>query len=779
MNKIVITFIIILITGIAFALPEESAGKFVISGYVSDNDNGEKLIGATIYIKELKTGTISNVYGFYSLNLLPGTYTIQYSYLGFNTISKNITLTNNQIINIELDAKGRKLDEIVVTGESKNENIIKNEMSAVKMQIKTIKRIPALMGEVDVIKAIQLLPGVQSTSEGSSGFSVRGGSSDQNLILLDESTVYNASHLMGFFSVFNNDAIKDVKLYKGDIPASSGGRLSSLLDVRMKDGNSKRFSSTGGIGTISSRLTLEGPIVKEQTSFIASGRRTYLDLFLPFAKNENLKKSKLFFYDLNLKINHNINQNNRIFVSGYFGRDVFSNEYFRMGFGNKTFTTRWNHLFTKKLFSNLSFLYTNYDYHLGTATGNADSFLWKSKMYDYSLKYDYTYFINIKNTLRFGAISTYHIFDPGSAKGLGEETIMSEFVVPKAYGLQHGIYVSNEQKIGSRLTLKYGLRFSVFQNIAGTFYNYNNNYNAIDSTVYEKFEVFNTYCGLEPRLGFNFLISESTSVKGSYSRTKQYIHLAQNSTAGTPLDIWFPSSPNVKPQKADQIAIGVFKNLLDNAVEISIETYYKKMDDVIDFKDHASLLLNQKLEGELRFGKANSYGVELLVRKNKGKLNGWIGYTFSHTERTIDKINDGNPYLAPYDKPHDVSVVLNYELSKRIMISANWLYSTGAPITFPTGGFEILGNYAPVYSDRNSYRMPDYHRLDISLTIENKKRENKKWQGEWNFSVYNAYAHKNAWVINFVEDEDNPGERYAEMTYLFSIIPSITYNFKF
>ncbi len=653
-------------------------------------------------------------------------------------------------------------------------------MGTTQLPIKAIKNIPAFMGEVDVIKAIQLLPGVTTTAEGSSGFSVRGGASDQNLIILDEATVYNASHLMGFFSIFNNDAIKEVKLYKGDIPASSGGRLSSLLDVRMKDGNSKHFSATGGIGSISSRLTLEGPVFKDKTSFIIAGRRTYADVFLPLAKNKDIRDNKLYFYDLNAKINHIINDNNRIFLSGYFGRDVFKNQFAGIDFGNITTTLRWNHLFNSRLFSNVSLIHSNYDYELGTPPGQPNAFEWKSNLQDNTLQADFIFYPNPFTTIKFGAASTYHHFLPGAANGIGQESLISEFVLPHNYAFEHGIYALSENKIGEKISIKSGLRFSAFQNIGkATVYNFDPDFNSIDSTVYKSGKIYNSYGGLEPRLGITYLITKSTSLKASYSRTRQYIQLAQNSTAGTPLDIWFPASRNIKPQVSDQVSVGVFRNFKSNMIETSIESYYKKMRNTIDFKDHASLLLNPKLEGETRIGEAWSAGLEFLIRLNLEKLNGWIGYTLSRTERKIKGINNDQPYAAPYDKPHNITAVLNYQFSRKLRVGLNWIYSTGNPVTFPTGRFEILGAVLPIYSKRNEYRMPDYHRLDLSLTYEKPPKEGKKWQSEWNLSLYNVYGRHNAWSINFVQDEINPTITRAELTYLFSFIPSITYNFNF
>lgn len=766
--------------GIVVAEGEENIKKYTISGHVQDKSSGEDLIGATIYVKELKIGTTSNIYGFYSISLVPGMYTIQYSYIGFEKIEQVIDLKENITYDIELATTEQKLDEVVITGEAINENVTSAEMSTIKMDVKTIRQIPAFMGEVDIIKAIQLLPGVQTISEGSSGFSVRGGSMDQNLIQLDEATVYNASHLMGFFSVFNNDAIKDVKLYKGDIPASSGGRLSSLLDVRMKDGNSKRFSGTGGIGSISTRLTLEGPIVKDKASFIVSGRRTYADIFLKLNPDPDIQNSSLYFYDYNGKLNFNINENNRIYVSGYFGKDVFKNPDFKIGWGNQTVSLRWNHLFSKKLFSNFTFLYSKFDYELGVPEGDVNSFSWIANLKDYGGKADFNYYLNTNNTIRFGLSSTFHNFVPGAARGLGDEAFLTEYAVENINGLESGIYVSNEQKIGSRLTAKYGIRFSHFVNAGkATIYNYDDNYEMVDSTVYSKGELFSPYYGFEPRIGATYVLNEKSSIKASYSRTRQYVQLAQNSTAGTPLDIWFPSTPNVKPQIADQVAVGYFRNFRSNTIETSVEAYYKNIQNAIDFKDHAELLLNQLFEGELRFGEAWAYGLEFLVKYNFKKISGWVSYTLSRTERQINGINNNELYPATYDKPNDVSIVLNYNIIPRLTFGATWVFATGAAVTFPTGRYVYGNKIIPIYSGRNEYRLPNYHRLDLSVTFKSKPNPDKRWGWDVNFSAYNAYARKNPWVINFKQVPENPNETFAEMTYLFSIVPAITFNFKF
>jgi len=759
---------------------EHVSDRFTISGYIKDAENGEALIGATVYIQELKTGAVTNPYGFYSISLQAGQYTVLYSYTGYATQQKQVDLKANVTINIELPVEKKKIEEVVITGERKDANVKKAEMSVAKLSMKTIKQIPALMGEVDVLKVIQMLPGVLPTSEGSSGFSVRGGGSDQNLIILDEATVYNASHLMGFFSIFNNDAVRDVKLYKGDIPPSYGGRLSSVLDVRMKEGNTKKISGTGGLGLISSRLTLEGPIGSEKTSFLISGRRSYADLFFPLSTDSGLRKSKMYFYDLNLKLNHQINENNRLYLSAYLGRDKFGQKGSSdFGFGNQTITLRWNHLFTKQLFSNITAIRAKYDYALtmGQASSN---YFWNSGLLDYSLKMDFNYLPNPNNDIKFGLSSTYHDITPCDA---WMEDNNSKIIIPypKNYELEYAAYISNEQKIGEKLTLKYGIRYSVFQNIGkGTLYKFNPNYNVEDTLNYASGKIFHTYQSLEPRLGLNYVINEKSSVKASYSRTIQYMQLASNSNGGMPLDVWFPSSPNVKPQKADQYSIGYFRNFLNNDIETSFEAFYKKMYDVVDFKDHAELLMNPRMEGEIRTGKGQAYGMEFLIKKNQGKINGWISYTLSKTTRTISQINDGKAYPSPYDKPNNINVILNYQFSNRAQISATWIYATGAPITAPVGTFVYGNNLNKIYSSRNGYRMRDYHRLDLSFSIKGKEKPGRFWQGEWVFSMYNAYGRHNDWIINFTQDEKDPTKIVATRWYLpFVFFPGITYNFNF
>ncbi len=754
--------------------------KHTISGVIKDQA-GESLIGASIFISEIESGTVSNEYGFYSITLPDGRYQVTYSYVGHKILKKEIILQKDITLDVTMQENTETLNMVEVTSKRKSSNVKATEMSSMELQAKEIKKIPAFMGEIDIIKAIQMMPGVQAASEGSSGFNVRGGSIDQNLILLDEATVYNASHLMGFFSVFNNDAIKDVKLYKGDIPASAGGRLSSLLDIRMKDGNNNTFHANGGIGTISSRLTLQSPIIKNKSSFIVSGRRSYADLMLLFSTDEEIKNNKLYFYDLNLKADYMLNKNNRFYMSAYLGRDVLGmQKSYGMNWGNKTITGRWNHLFNNKLFSNLSVVYSDYDYELFQKDNTFDV-RWTSQLKDVKIKEDLSYYPNPNNTIKAGFVTTYHYFNPGWIRDeSGDDATITSVKMPHSNALDWALYASNEWKPSNVFTLIYGLRCSAFHSIGpSTVYQYNDDYVVTDSVVYKKFDFYNVYFGLEPRLSLRYQLDENSSLKSSYSRTNQYLHLVKNSTAGSPLDVWLPSSPNIKPQIGDQVAIGYFRNFLDDLFETSVEVYYKYMQNQIDFKDHPNLFLNRRIEGEMRVGDAWSYGIEFLIRKQVGKLTGWVSYTLSKTKRRIEAINDGKPYSSSYDKPHNISVILNYELSKRLSIGLNWVYSSGNPVTFPVGRFEHYNTYVPIYSGRNEYRMPDYHRMDLSLNYTFGKIKNNQRRSELNLSIYNVYNRKNAWAITFREDEEKPNTTKAIKTYLFPILPALTYNFYF
>jgi len=778
LRKVILSFVLFLFLTSAFATA--APDRISLSGNIKDEANGEALIGVTVSIKELKRGTVTNSYGFYSVSVPKGEYTIEVSYVGYGTVSKKMNLNQPAKLDLELKTAANEIKEVVVSSQRKDANVTLNRMSSQQVSITTIRKMPALMGEVDLLKAVQLLPGVVSAGEGTSSFSVRGGGIDQNLIVLDEATIYNASHMMGFFSVFNNDAIKNMTLYKGDIPAAYDGRLASLLDIQMRDGNSKKISGSGGIGLISSRLTLEGPIGSDKTSFIVSARRTYADLFLKLSSDKDINKNKLYFYDFNAKINHRIDENNRIFLSGYFGQDLFKNADAGFNFGNATLTGRWNHLFSQKLFSNFSLNYSRYNYGLQSTMGNESNFDWKYNMQDMSLKADFSYFITPENTMKFGYNTVLHKLKPGTVTSTGGATSYDNYILPDINAFEQALYVSDEYQASKRLSIKAGLRLTAFSSIgSGTVYNYDSNFNSIDSTVYKSGHIIKTFYRLSPRLGINYLLDKQSSVKASYARTNQFLQMASNSTAGTPLDLWFTAGKNIKPQTCDQYAVGYFRNFLNNQLEGSVEVFYKDMQNTIDFRDHADLLLNKKLDGELRFGNSRAYGAEFQIQKNEGKLTGWVSYTYSRAERTIQGINNNETYLAPYDRPSTIYIVGNYELNERLSFGANFIYATGQPITYPIARMEVGDVVLPVYSKRNEYRMPDYHRLDVSLTWKPKTKKKRAWSGEWNFSVYNIYGHKNAWAINFVNDQDNAYKTKAEMTYLFTFVPSVTYNFKF
>jgi len=760
---------------------KDQKGLNTINGYVKDAETGEFLIGAHIFVRELKTGTVTNNYGFYSISLKNGTYSFIFSFIGYNSIIKEITIDKTQTIKIELKSVPEKIKGIIIKAETENKNISRIETGIERLSPKEITKIPSLLGEPDLIKAIQLLPGVQFIKEGNSGFSIRGGSSDQNMILMDEATIYNATHLMGFLSSFNNDAVNDLKLYKGDIPASYGGKLASILDVRMKEGNPHKISGKGGIGLLSTRFTLDGPINKDKTTFLASVRRTYLDLFLPLSSDENIRKSKLYFYDINFKLSHRINEKNKIFINTYNGHDEMESSDFKLNFGNKIFSLRWDHIFSARFYMNATTIWSKYNYELGTnIEDKTDSWLWNSNINEIGQKFDFSYFIRPKTTFKFGVQSFLHKFNPGYIRGLDENSIYQNYSVEKNRTLEHGIYISFKTEIQRKINIRAGLRGSLFQNLGKTtVYKYNNNHKVSDSTHYGSGDIFKSYFGIEPRLEINYMPGNDWSVKFSYNRNRQYIQKASSSIAGTPLDIWFTSGCNLKPQIGDQCTIGSFKNFKNGIYQTSVELFYKKMKNTIDFADHADLLLNKYLEGEIRTGKSNSYGLELSIKKTKGILTGWMGYTYSRSKRTIPEINQGKTYVAPFDKPHYFTIVFNYKLGERTSLSANWIYASGQPSTMPNQYYKINGTLLPLYGKRNAGRYDPYHRMDMSFILKCKNEHHKKWQGEWIFSIYNVYNHKNAWLLHYRQDKDTPSEAYAEKTYLFPIIPSVTYNFKF
>jgi len=767
--------------------------EYTISGHVRNQTNGEELIGANVYLKGTTTGTTTNAYGFYSISLDAGNYTLVCTYVGYTATTLPISLQENKKVDIELKPKTTELNEVVVKGEKDNRNIVSMDMSLNKLERETIDKIPVLMGEVDMIKSLQLLPGVKSTGSLSSGISVRGGGRDQNLMLLDEATVYNASHLGGIFSVFNNDAIKHVELYKGKIPARYGGRLSSLIDIRMKDGNMKDFSGEGGIGLISSRLTLETPIVQNKGSFIISGRRTYMDAVIDLARkvsgSDQITEFPFHFYDLNTKANYRINRNNRVFASGYFGRDVFSysvgpGNNSNFNWGNYTATVRWNHLFNDKLFSNFTVLLSNYDYLLDNefTVGREKktfAFQYGAFVMDYAAKMDFTYYMNKDNTLRFGIQSAYHDFNVGEINGR-QDSVRFNFALPTIHSLENALYISNQHHIGKNLTLQYGLRYSLFQNLGKARVNIlNDSYQVIGEHKYEQGEIYNTYHGLMPRIALNFILNPEQSLKASYTKTRQHHLIASNSNNGSPLDVWVSANPNIEPQIGDQYSMGYFRNFFDNSIESSVEVYYKYMQNQVAFKEFAQPQFNPDMEEELRFGKAQAYGVEVMTRKPGGRLSGWISYSFSRSIRKINDIQEKGWYPSPYDRPHDLTIVAMYDISNRITLSGNWTFKTGRPLNAPAARYEYGNLILPYYPGRNEERMPNYHRLDLGLTIEEKEKPNDLFRGEWVFSVYNAYAHKNADAIYFTQEEDDLYETNAMRTTYFTIFPSVTYNFKF
>ncbi|HUX55813.1 MAG TPA: TonB-dependent receptor [Bacteroidales bacterium] len=764
-----ITFVLALL--FFFCLQLYGQDKFTLSGKISDALTGEDLIGAFVYKEGTTTGTITNSYGFYSLTLSGGSHKILVSYIGYAMKTQEIILDKDFKKNILLEPVQTRLEEVVVSAERKDRNLTSVGMSIEKLDMKQIETIPVLMGEKDVLKTIQLLPGISSTSEGSSGFSVRGGSIDQNLILLDEAPVYSASHLMGFFSVFNSDALKNMSVYKGGIPAQYGGRASSVLDITMKDGNNQAFSSSGGIGLISSRLTIEGPIIKDKMSFIVSGRRSYADLVgkgAGFLDND----ITLYFYDLNAKLNYKIDDNNRIYLSGYFGKDDFGFRDIGMGWGNSTGTLRWNHLFGNKLFSNTTLIYSNYDYGFNIGSDITMS----SGIEDIGLKQDFIWYKNPDNTLRFGINSTFHTFNPG--KLLFDDSDISEIVLDQKQAEGSSIYLSNNQKLNGSLSAEYGLRLSIFNHLGEGWNNiYNQNNEKTDSTYYTSGKLMQTYYGFEPRISINYQFSNTSSVKASYNRMAQYLHLLSNSTSGQPTDTWIPSAQNIKPTVASQFALGYFRNFSDNNYEFSVETYYKDIRNVIDYEDGTDVMLNENIEAYILSGNGRSYGAEFYLKKRFGRLNGWISYTLARTENKIEGINNFDWYPSKYDKTHDFSIVVNYQFNKRLSFSSSWIYYTGSAVTFPSGKYEYDNKQWPYFTERNGYRMPDYHRLDLNMHIKGK--EKKKFESGWDFSLYNVYNRHNAYTITFQESESVPGITEAIRLSLFGIVPSISWNFKF
>ena len=755
--------------------------SFTISGYVTDESSGETLIGANIVDgNNSEIGTSTNTYGFYSLTLPAGKHTIIASYLGFQNGVFEVDLKENIKHNFIL-TEGIEIEEVVVTAtkDDARRNVESTQMGAIDLPVEEIKKLPVLFGEVDILKTLQLLPGVLSAGEGTSGFYVRGGGPDQNLLLLDEAVVYNSGHLLGFFSVFNSDAIKKTSLIKGGMPAQYGGRLSSVIDIQMKEGNNKHFAAEGGIGIISSRLTLEGPIIKDQSSFIISGRRTYaLDLIQPFLKGGNFEGTNYYFYDLNTKLNHKFSDKDRLFFSAYFGRDVFKFNQpkrdfgFNLPYGNSTATLRWNHVFSDKLFFNASAIYNDYQFSF---EGGQEDFKFKlfSGVKDWNGKFDFDYYPNNKNSIKFGLNYTYHTLTPNTAQANNGDVEFSTGFLPK-YGDETAIYIQDDIKFSNKFSVNVGIRGVLFSQL-GPYTS------KVTGEKFGNFERAVTYNGLEPRFSFRYGLSDNSSIKGGVTMANQFLHLVSNSSSTLPTDIWVPSTETVKPQRSVQYAIGYFQNLLNDAYEASFETYYKSLANQIDYADDYVNDISKEVEDAFVFGTGRAYGAEFFLKKSKGDLSGWIGYTLSKTERSFPGIENGRWYPATYDRRHDLSVVANYQLNKKIEFSAAFIYGTGRWYTPTLGFFFTEQNLNTYYGPRNSERLPDYHRMDVSMTYTPKPDSKKKWQGSWNFSVYNVYNRKNPYFINFETETDfqtGTSSITGSQITIFPIIPSITYNFK-
>jgi hypothetical protein len=786
-----------------------NAQKHILSGYVRDSLTNEFLIGATVRIANTQKIVSSNAYGFYSIQVDKGIVNLQINYVGREPKMIVILVESNIYLDVALKEKIQTLSEVVISNSRSNPKLLSTEMSTDKITAKDVKQIPMVLGEADVIKSIQLLPGVTAANEGSGGFNVRGGSADQNLILLDEAIVYNPSHLFGFFSIFNADALKDATLYKGGIPAKYGGRLSSVLDIRMREGSNKKLVATGGIGLLSSRFTLETPIGKvyengAKGSMLISARRSYADIFLPLSTDTNINRNKLYFYDLNFRSNYRLSSKDRVFLSGYFGRDKIDvPNGFGNSWGNTTTTFRWNHLFNSKLFMNISAIYSKYDYEITFYPGN--SFKWKSSLQNLNCKADFDYYANDKHSLKFGLGSIYYLFNPGNISPLGSTSTIITTNYANKKAVENSIYLQDDRKINKRLSILFGIRVSQFAQLANdsipkyvmgkpvVFNATINNYQAGKIAYYEKYKNniwLNNNMGFEPRVSVNYQLNEASSIKLGYNRMYQYIHLLSTATSPTPLDIYTPSSSFIKPEIANQIAVGYFKKFTNNKYEFSIEGYYKVMHNQFDFIDGASPLLNNSPETIILNGSARAYGLECMVKKSEGRFTGWLSYTLSKAERKtpgVDGgrgINNGSYYVTNYDKPHNLAITANYKLSEKWSLSANFIFQSGRPATYPESKYTFNALSIPEYSERNAHRLPAYNRLDIAATLLIK--EKKKWKSQWVFGIYNAYNRQNAANITFKESLVGnseaglgTGENKAYKLTYFGIVPSITYEFTF
>lgn len=767
-----------------FAFSQES---HTISGYIKDASSGEELLGVTIYVEEIKNGVVSNHYGFYSITLPAGEYNLIMSFIGYETNRQTITLDKDQSINFSLAESSTQLEEVVVEAEEEDHNVTDLSISRSEINIAQVKNLPALFGEPDIIKAVQMQPGVLTAGEGTSAFFVRGGSADQNMILLDEAPVYDPSHFFGLFSVFNADVIKSSELYRGGIPARFGGRLSSLLDVRTKDGNTNRLAGSGSIGTLASKFMLEGPIANDKSSFIVSGRRSYADV-LAKAVGQNIP---VYFYDVNAKINWKPNNKNRFFLAAYLGRDVINFDDGGIGWGNKTATFRWNHLFNERLFSNTTFAFSDFDYKI-FLDDDTQGFEWTASMQEVTAKKDLTYFLNPKNEISFGASATYRRFSPGRITPKGERSIFAPVQLTKMHAMEYALYLGNTQQVTDKIALEYGIRYSIFQHVGNESVNiYEDPKDNVDINILEvrdfgRFEPIKTYQNVEPRFSARYTLNNVSSVKASYQRMVQNIHLIANSTVPIPFNTWAPSSMYLEPQKADQVAVGYFRNFQNNAYELSVEAYYKDMNQVTDFADNAQIFFNENLVTEYRQGTSESYGVELNVTKNEGRLTGFMSYTLSKTTRNVPDVNDGNDFLANYDRRNVFNIAATYQLSENYTLGGSFVYYTGRPITLPTGRYYFEGYNVDQISERNGYKLPDFHRLDLSVTKEGKKNKTRKWKTSQSLSIYNVYNRRNPFTIYSRTRQNDDGdiigdgsEKELRMVSLFPILLSYAWRIRF
>ena len=776
----VFLFLFAIVTG-------QAQQKFTISGTITDAKTGESLMGVNVYLKSNpQKGVVSNYYGYYALRLPAGNYTIIYNFLGYQDKEINVSVDKDIKQDIKLKPSSETLDEVVVSQKTKIRNVRSTVLGTHALNVKAVENLPVLLGEKDILKIVQLLPGVKPAGEGQSGFYVRGGNLDENLILLDEAPVYNASHLLGFFSVFNSDAIRDVKLYKGHIPARYGSRLSSVLEMRMKEGNNQELHGQGGIGLISSRFTLEAPIVKDKSSFLISGRRTYADLLMKaFTNDEDIDNTSLYFYDLNVKTNWRFDQNNRLFLSGYFGRDVFGfkeeSDKFSFSWGNATTTLRFNHIFNSRLFSNTSLIFSDYNYHIKLEEKSYTDFFFDlgAGIQDLSLKNDFNYYLNDRHKVNFGFDITHHTLKPSTFESSEYNSELDQLNITNRYAFENALYLSDEYSFSDQLKVYYGLRYINFIHLGGgDFTKYDARGNIEFSKHYDRWQAVKTFHGLAPRVSVSYAFNNEHSVKAAFAKTYQFLHLMSNSSSSNPTDVWMPSGLNIPSQTSYQTSLGYFRNLQDGKLELSAEVYYKTMQNVVDYKTGTRITLNPEVEKYLLYGHGKAYGLELLLRKKQGKLSGWVSYTLSRSLKQFEGINNGKWFSARQDRIHDISVVMNYKLSPRTSLGAVWVYYTGNAVTFPAGFYQIHGTEYPYFTERNGGRMPNYHRLDLSFTLHNSPE--KKFRSSWNFSVYNAYGHLNPYIIYFREDwEQNSQSLKAKQITLFRWVPSITYNFKF